>query len=256
MADTPGPSTGSMTAKVILSQIRKDLGQRIGRRLPGRDPLWPWMKPREIEIVLDLLAKLRPRRVLEWGAGSGTLYFTRAYSEFETWTSIEHVEHWAEKLNGMIKDPRVEIVHVEAGDPGPPAGESVSCSPDGTYAEFKEYVEYPATLAAFDLILVDGRARSACLQRAPACLNGRGVLVLHDACRAQYHPLPAGFADSILFQDYRTEGGLWVASEDKAVAELIDLAHHLPVWRFYRRFGRLINLLYGPGICPRWREVL
>ena len=229
--------SGANTAKVILSQIKEDLRHRICRRFPGEDPLWPWMKPREIEIVLDLLAKLRPRRVLEWGAGSGTLYFTRAYSGFETWLSIEHVEHWAEKLNGMIEDPRVEVVHVEASDPRPSDANPVPHGQDGSYGEFRDYVEYPATLEAFDLILVDGRARSACLERGLSYLNGRGVLVLHDACRAQYHPLPAGFVDSLLFQDYRTEGGLWIASEYKAVAELIDLPRHLSVWGFYRRFG-------------------
>lgn len=253
VAEAPGHSN---TARVVLSQIKEDLRHRFGRRLPGEDPVRPWMKPREVEIVLDLLAKLRPRRVLEWGAGSGTLYFTRACSGFDTWLSIEHVEHWAEKLNDMIDDPRVEVVHVEAADPGLPDGKPVHHGQDGSYGEFREYVEYPATREAFDLILVDGRARSACLERGLSYLNGRGVLVLHDACRAQYHPLPAGFADSLLFRDYRTEGGLWIASQDKAVAELIDLPRHLPVWGFYRRFGRLINLLYGPGVCSRWREVL
>lgn len=245
-----------MYTRVILSQIGQDLRHRVCRRLLGRDPVWPWMKPREIEVMVDLLESLRPRRVLEWGAGYGTIYFTRSYSGFETWLSIEHIEHWAIELNRMIKDPRVEVVHVEASYPRGSELAPVSSSHDGSYGDFKDYIEYPTTLEAFDLIIVDGRARLACLKKAVSYLNGRGVLILHDASRSQYHPLPAGYADSFFFRDYRAEGGLWIASQDKAVAELIDLPRHRSVWKFYRRFGRQINLLYGPGVFSRWREVL
>ena len=94
-----------MVTKVVLAQINQDLRYRFYRRILGRDPVWPWMKPREVEIVLDLLRQLRPKRILEWGAGYGTLYFTRAYSEFDTWLSIEHLQEWAGKLDGWNPDP-------------------------------------------------------------------------------------------------------------------------------------------------------
>ena len=121
---------------------------------------------------------------------------------------------------------------------------------------FSEYVDYPSNRGTFDLVLVDGRARTACLAKAPRYLSGRGSLILHDAARRQYHPLPSSYKDSCSFEDYRDEGGLWVASQDQAISELIDLPRHLSVWKLYRRFGRQINWLYGPGVISRWREVL
>lgn len=216
----------------------QDLRYRFDRWVLGRSPVWPLMKPREVEIIMDLLRRLRPRRVLEWGSGYGTLYFTRRYSEFEAWLSIEHSEEWAGKIRHLNTDPRVEIVSVEARE------------------GFSEYVDYPSNRGTFDLVLIDGRARTACLAKAPGYLSGRGCLILHDAGRGQYHPLPSCYKDSCSFGDYRDEGGLWVASQEQAISELIDLPRHLSVWKLYRRFGRQINWLYGPGVFSRWREVL
>ena len=225
-------------ARIVLAQIMEDLRYRFDRRVLRRHPVRPLMKPREVEIVLDLLGRLRPRRVLEWGCGYGTLYFTRRYTGFEAWLSIEHSEEWAGRIRRLNTDPRVEIVSVETGE------------------GFSGYVDSPSNRGTFDLVLVDGRARTACLARAPRYLSGRGCLILHDAGRGQYHPLPSCYRDSRLFGDYRDEGGLWVASQDRAIPELIDLPRHLSVWKLYRRFGRQINWLYGPGVISRWREVL
>lgn len=244
-----------MLTKVILSQIGQDLRFRFCRRILGEDPIWPWMKPREVEMILDLLERFRPRRILEWGSGYGTLYFSRACPGFETWISIEHQSEWARVMDGLNRDPRVKIVQIEAVD-----SRSSDLSPDlpkdGSSDAFRSYIEYPTTLEPFDLILVDGRARVACLRRAPSFLNGEGVLILHDASRAEYHPLPGDFADSLLFQDYRAEGGVWIASQNKSISELINLPHHLSVWEFYRKYGKQINFIYGPGVRSKWREVL
>ncbi len=234
----PGSSPPGWAVKIVVSQIMQDLRYRFDRRVLLRSPVWPLMKPREVEVIMDLLWRLRPRRILEWGSGYGTLYFTRRYSEFDAWLSVEHSGEWAGRIRHLNTDSRVEIVSVETGD------------------GFSDYVDYPATRGPFDLVLVDGRARRACLDRAPHYLTGRGCLILHDAGRAQYQPLPSCFKDSCLCEDYRDEGGLWVASQEQAISELIDLPRHLSVWKLYRRFGRQINWLYGPGVFSRWREVL
>ena len=217
--------------KTVTSQIMQDLRHRLSRRILGRDPVWPYMKPREVEIVLDLLCQLRPKRILEWGAGYGTLYFTRRYSEFDAWVSIEHTEEWARRVRGLNTDSRVEIVTPE------------------------NYVEYPAARGAFDLILVDGLERNLCLQRSPQYLTGDGVVILHDAGRRGYHPPRGWWSDSRYFLDYRKEGGLWIASRRAPLEEVLDLPHHTAVWRFFGRYGRQINWVYGPGIFSRWREV-
>lgn len=63
---------------------------------------------------------------------------------------------------------------------------------DGSYEQFREYIEYPGTLTEkFGLVLDDGRAR------VPAGISAirnniiedDGVLVIHDWVRENYHEL-------------------------------------------------------------------
>jgi len=59
---------------------------------------------------------------------------------------------------------------------------------DGLYAEFADYVSVPLE-GQFDVILVDGRARTSCLKRIhhDDLLAPGGVLFLHDAHRPSQH---------------------------------------------------------------------
>ena len=118
-----------------------------------------------------------------------------------------------------------------------------------------QYLDGPAEFAPYDLVLIDGIEREACLERAPAYLSDAGVTILHDAGRG-YHSFEEHYADTRSFLDYREEGGLWIASKTRPLDELLDMERHEKVWSFYRRFGKQINYLYGPGIFPRGREVL
>lgn len=164
--------------------------------------------------------------------------FSEGLSAFEQWVSIEHHQAWVEKIGSLNTDSRVEIVHVKSKD-------SVlkDSFQDGSYEDFKDYIKYPENRDPFELIIVDGRARTECLKRCRGLLNGKGVVILHDANRKQYQPFPEGFVDNCLFYDYRTlEGGLWIASQDKKIEDLIDIFFHRQVWRFYQKFGEGLNL--------------
>ena len=138
----------------------------------------------------------------------------------------------------MNTDDRVSILHIEANDP-----ELSDPGQEGGYDNFKEYIEYPVQLDRFDLILVDGRARNECLKRSGDLLRGNGILVLHDANRMRYRPLPENNADECLFQDYRTlEGGLWIATRNGRVEDLIDIQRHRQVWEIYRKYGKWLEI--------------
>lgn len=58
---------------------------------------------------------------------------------------------------------------------------------DGSYFEFADYVSVPLE-GQFDVILVDGRARTSCLKRVyyQSLLAPGGILFLHDAHRPAY----------------------------------------------------------------------
>lgn len=101
--------------------------------------------------------------VLEYGPGEST----RIMQERGNVTlidSIEHNEAWAAKgqegFNHKVK---------------------VTIEPD----EFK-YPYIKGRTNKYDLIFIDGTARIACLMLAPFRLKKDGIVILHDAARAEY----------------------------------------------------------------------
>ena len=75
-----------------------DLILRKALHIPSKKP---WMRYREIEILKEILKKLRPKKCLEWGAGYSTLYFPKLLPEGTEWISIEHAKVWAEKVKHL-----------------------------------------------------------------------------------------------------------------------------------------------------------
>lgn len=223
--------------KTILSHLWQEFCTRFQRRVLKKSPLKPWMRPREVEIIQELLERAQPQRVLEWGAGYGTIFFAEGSASLEHWVSLEHDGVWAREIGALNKDSRVEIVHVKANDPV-----LTDRFRDGTYHNFKDYIEYPERLKPFDLVLVDGRARTDCMERARNYLKEDGILILHDANRSWYRTYPRHYADHCLFQDHRTEeGGLWIASLKRPVKDLVDYPRHRKVWRFFEKLGNLLG---------------
>ncbi len=131
-------------------------------------------------ILTTLCEQLAPRRILEWGPGDSTILLANACPQANI-LSIEHDVRWYERIRQRTAaSPRIEIAHVPHMLPlGRSAG----------------YVTYPLRrllragreLAYYDLIFVDGRSRCDCLTVAWLLLATRGVVVLHDAERSNYH---------------------------------------------------------------------
>jgi len=84
---------------------------------------------------------------------------------------------------------------------------------DGSYSDLEHYVEKPSQLGRFDFMLVDGRARNACLDKATKIIEENGVVILHDANRVYYHESFKLFKYGVFLTDHRVNaGGLWIGS--------------------------------------------
>ena len=124
----------------------------------------------------------RPLRVLEWGSGGSTVYFTaflRQHNIPYEWTAIEYNKNWAERVTTELNgDPHAKVVLFDSGN-------NDILQPDNA---MDEYVNYPKTLGVkFDFILVDGRKRRRCLLEAKDLVAPYGFVFLHDAQRTYYH---------------------------------------------------------------------
>lgn len=222
----------------VLAHLTRDISADVRRKLFSR-PDVPWMKAKELDIVVELLARLAPARCLEWGAGGSTLYFPPRIPGLTRWLSIEHSREWADRVRSRNAVPQVEVVHL------PPDIRHTAPGTDASVREdFQTYVTWPEAQAGrFDFILVDGRDRGPCLHAAFRLVEDRGVVVLHDANREFYFKHAPPFAYQERFTDWRTgQGGIWIGSKARPLDEILDVARHRRVWRGHEQVTQALFL--------------
>ncbi len=117
------------------------------------------------------------QRVLEWGSGESTYQIARYVKEV---ISIEHQKEWYNKINRR-RSPNVMIYLAEPDLPYVEGGD------DGTYDEFKTYINLPIDKGCFDVILIDGRARVECAKICHKIGNENTLIFIHDFEREEYH---------------------------------------------------------------------
>ena len=140
----------------------------------------PWMSSNEIELVKHFLKP--DMTMLEWGSGGSTVEFSPLVKKYY---SIEHIKEWYNKVDIEIKVRKLNNVVNILLEPDLPRTIPTK------YEEFKSYIEKIDELdEMFDVILVDGRARVQCAERAIKYLKKDGVILVHDYFRRpQYHSL-------------------------------------------------------------------
>lgn len=119
-------------------------------------------------------------RILEWGPGRSTIMMAE-WSPSARILGIEHDPGWHRRcLDIAERFPNVEVVL-----------QRVSLRPgeSGCYATFPFH-----RADRYDLVFVDGRLRCDCLAVARRVVSPEGVVLLHDAHRANYRPGTALFS--------------------------------------------------------------
>jgi len=171
----------------------------------------PQMQGMEIR---QLLSYVSPTTVfLEWGSGGSTLLFPKFTGAYH---SIEHNAEWCQKINETLISTESKVNYhcplMRGGDNG------WDETQEGTYHEFKEYVDYVDKLGVnkFDAVLIDGRARLSCAIKILPYLHPTSVVFLHDMFLRDY---------SFIWELYRplsvtfSKRGL-VALQPKFIAEI------------------------------------
>ena len=174
----------SLLGLILSEQYRK---WRSRRSKANNRPMHrlPMMRIREILLLEELLDNLQPSNCLEWGSGYSTLYYPTFAAPGTDWMAIEHDAEWAERISGLIENPRVKVVSIPAQQfPWTDAND------DGAYDDLKDYVDYAAVSKPYDFILVDGRARIECLKRAYEWVSDGGGSGL-ARCYAGVLPSPS-----------------------------------------------------------------
>lgn len=180
---------------------------RLLRNPSQRKHFWRWLasfqndyflerrQPWLVFDVIDYLGSLplEGKRVFEYGSGGSTLFWL---SHRMQCVSVEHDPSWYDLVRvraGAAADIDYRLVQPEKND----LGETMDIADPMSYLSddsafrgysFKNYASqidaFPSDY--FDLVLVDGRARPACIMHSVPKIKVNGLLILDNAERLYY----------------------------------------------------------------------
>jgi hypothetical protein len=150
--------------------------------LARMDVPW-WTFPAISAVERWIAARNGQVRVFEYGSGASTVWLARRAVEV---VSVEHDAGFAKIAAPMLALPNVELRVIEPvrsnGTPRAGSGRSGYAGCD-----FSAYVDSIADGATrYDLVVIDGRSRDACLRRAWDCLDAGGLVVFDNSRRQRY----------------------------------------------------------------------
>lgn len=127
-----------------------------------------------------------PAIIFEYGAGASTLWLAKRSQQV---FSVEHDTMWYQRLlKAMVGRDNIALLHVP---PTPvtkiPTGQPITRSAKYPHYDFTDYIEaIHHTKKQYDVIIIDGRCRNACLQTALAYLKPDGIIVFDNTDRKRY----------------------------------------------------------------------
>lgn len=129
------------------------------------------------KAVTDFLTPFltKGKVVLEYGSGESTKEIS---GMVETLLSIEHNAEWFKEINKGLPNNCILLFVPSTG---------FAKGTDGTYEEFKKYIEAPKDYGTFDVILIDGRARVGCAEYAKNLADKDTHIFIDDYNREEYH---------------------------------------------------------------------
>ena len=144
----------------------------------------PWWTYRAIDVVeLWLSTRERPLRVYEYGSGASTFWLSKRCDEVH---SVEHHRGFGEMMAGELAgQANVSLRIIEPTTSGSPR---IGSQKEGQESlDFSDYVHSIDDVEGdFDLVVIDGRAREACLEASRDRLARGGVIVYDNTLRRRY----------------------------------------------------------------------
>ena len=154
----------------------------------------PWWTLRAIDAVEQWISSRNGAvDVFEYGSGASTLWLAR---RCRTVVSVEHDAGFSKVIAPIVARDNIELRVIT-----PVENVDAPRTPSGRHGyercDFSAYVDSIASGGRYDLIVIDGRARVACLARAQEFLNPGGIIVFDNSARRRYQPAFAALVGHI-----------------------------------------------------------
>jgi predicted O-methyltransferase YrrM len=133
----------------------------------------PWLTEEANRILQKIIDNGKDLRIFEYGMGASTIWFLKQ-KNVKVLHSVEHDTQWWDEITKQAK--------------------SFLAKPQDGMLMRREQSYHDAIAEAakigdkYDIILVDGRNRAACIQSALPYLAKNGVLILDNSEREYYAP--------------------------------------------------------------------
>lgn len=176
--------------------VFRDFSKWLKHARPGSNSVEasiPWLSFGAIAVIeRKLTANMR---VFEYGSGGSTLFWA---SRTQSVVSVEHDKSWYLTLSQELKRRGIDNVSYFLIEPEPvqnfdaknPANPHDYISDDAHYkgTAFESYVRKIDEFEdqSFDIIVVDGRARTSCMSHAIKKIKPLGYIILDNSERAYY----------------------------------------------------------------------
>ncbi|TWH02335.1 methyltransferase family protein [Ochrobactrum sp. J50] len=145
-------------------------------------PWWTFAAISETEAFLN--SRGNTARVYEYGAGASTVWLAKRAASVR---SVEHDRPFAEDMAPLFK--LYENIEVRVIEATAVSSRTQSKSNRKGYAE-KAFDDYVSSIddvdEIFDLIVIDGRARIYCLDKAISKLKPDGIILFDNSDRKEY----------------------------------------------------------------------
>jgi len=144
----------------------------------------PWWTYKAIDAVTDwLYTREKPIRAFEYGSGASTFWLAKRVDEVH---SVEHHLGFGEMMAKELAP--FDHVTLRIVEPERSANPRIPSGKEGHQGlDFYNYVNAINDVGGtFDLIVVDGRAREACLAAAIPKLNPGGIVIYDNSMRRRY----------------------------------------------------------------------
>lgn len=145
----------------------------------------PWITVAAKYRIDSYLEKIDNPKIFEFGAGGSSLYFLKKNANLY---SVEHDKIWFDQLNKLTKKTTKWTLKFI-----PPSWSDKNTEYSSEFKGYEKanFFDYVHSIDAhdenyFDIILVDGRSRLACLKHSKNKVKIGGLLILDNAERDRY----------------------------------------------------------------------
>ncbi|MFO7826279.1 MAG: class I SAM-dependent methyltransferase [Cyclobacterium sp.] len=140
-------------------------------------------------------------KVFEFGSGGSTKFFVTRVKEIH---SVEHDELWYNLVEKEIGGFQNLSLNLTKGEDKPITTAGFISDEDNDSLDYRKYSNSISDFEDqyFDLILIDGKARNACIRNAIPKLKNGGFLIVDNSHRKSYSNTISSISNWLLFRSF------------------------------------------------------